>query len=75
MMLIKPTTVGLLQTESYLCWNPKTREGFLVDPGYSADKLLKVITETGVTLKAILLTHGHFDHILAVEEMRNATGA
>ncbi len=46
-----------------------------VDVGNDADKLLGYLESNHLTLKAILLTHGHYDHIGGVEEVRKATGA
>ena len=48
-------------------------EGIIVDPGGNADKILK--TAEGIKIKHILLTHGHFDHIMAANEVKRATGA
>lgn len=50
-------------------------QGFLIDPGDDAERLLILVRETGVQVQAILLTHGHFDHIGAVEPLRAALGA
>lgn len=47
-------------------------EGFLFDPGDDAARLLALVQETGVTVRAILLTHAHFDHIGAVQPLREA---
>lgn len=49
-------------------------EGFLIDPGDDAARLLTLIRETGITVRAILLTHAHFDHIGAVQPVREALG-
>lgn len=46
-----------------------------VDIGSSPDELLEFLTAHGLTLKAILLTHGHYDHIGGVEAVRSTTGA
>ena len=49
-------------------------EGFLIDPGDEPEKILALVQATGVTVRAILLTHAHFDHIGAVQPMREALG-
>lgn len=51
------------------------REGFLVDPGDYASRILQMLDSLKVKCTAILLTHGHFDHISAVNELRDKTGA
>ena len=50
--------------------NGKTNESLIVDPSYHSNVLIDMIKESGTDLKAILLTHGHFDHILSVEDIR-----
>lgn len=47
-------------------------QGFLFDPGDDAEQILSLVRETGVKVQAILLTHGHFDHIGAVQPVREA---
>lgn len=51
--------------------DPETKEAVLVDPGGDADLILDTIKELGVTIKQILITHGHFDHFLAAGEIRD----
>lgn len=50
-------------------------EAFVVDPSTSEQKILWALEKNGLTLKGILLTHGHFDHIFRAQELRDATGA
>lgn len=50
-------------------------EAFVIDPAISEKRILARLEDEGLTLKGILLTHGHFDHIWRVQELRNATGA
>lgn len=64
--------VGEIGTNCAVVWNKGTKEGFVVDPGAWADKLLEYIKEKEIDVKAILLTHGHFDHIMAVNELKDA---
>ncbi len=69
MIRVKACPVGLLQANCYLAWNPETRKGFLVDPGDRADVLTAFVRENDVIPEAILLTHGHFDHIGAAKTL------
>lgn len=62
--------VGFAQTNAYICYDDTTRKGILLDPGGDADKIRAKIAEHGITVTAILLTHGHLDHIGAAEELR-----
>lgn len=47
-------------------------EGFLFDPGDDAERVLALVRDSGVTVRGILLTHAHFDHIGAVQPVREA---
>ena len=70
MFNIRSLTVGMVATNCYLVWNKATGEGVLIDPGDEAERICSAIAEERVKLKAILLTHGHFDHILVAEELK-----
>lgn len=74
-MKIKQFCVGDVATNCYLVYDEVSMEGAIVDPGDSADKLIAEIKRDQVRLKYILLTHAHFDHILAVGAIKKATGA
>ena len=69
MIRIAVCPAGFLEANCYLAWNEETKDGFMVDPGDSADELEAFAREYGVKVKAILLTHGHFDHIGAAEQI------
>jgi glyoxylase-like metal-dependent hydrolase (beta-lactamase superfamily II) len=64
-----------VQENAYLIRRDGSGEALLVDPGEEAPKLLGAIEALGVELKAILLTHCHFDHVGAVAPVAKATGA
>ena len=69
-MNIQKLTLGLYQTNTYLLANDT--EAVVIDPGYEADTILDTLA--GKTLKAILLTHGHFDLVGAVKVLVAETG-
>lgn len=62
--------VGMLETNCYLVSNDENKEAVITDPGDSAGFIAQCIEERGVKPVAILLTHAHADHILALEEIR-----
>lgn len=62
--------LGDVGTNCYLVINDDAKEAVLIDPADCADKIEQMISENGVTLKAILLTHGHYDHITAADDIR-----
>lgn len=71
-MKIEKYVIGALETNCYIVMNEENHEMLLVDPGDSPDHFvehLKVLEQKGYKLKAILLTHGHFDHMKGVERI------
>jgi hydroxyacylglutathione hydrolase len=56
-------TVGPFQENSYLVVDETTNDAVLIDPGDEGNRLLQLLEESGATLRAIWLTHGHVDHI------------
>jgi len=70
-MILLAEVSNIFPVNAYFFVDDATSRGFLIDPGAQADKLLKIIDERGWTIEKILLTHGHFDHIGAVEKIRS----
>lgn len=73
-MRIIRKTVGPVGTNAYFLINGESGECLLVDPGDQPEVLQGVLRQEGLKLKAILLTHGHFDHIQAVPALKEAFG-
>jgi hydroxyacylglutathione hydrolase len=59
----------------YVIGCPETGQGAVVDPGFDAEKILRTIESTGMEIQSVLLTHGHGDHVGALSEICQATGA
>lgn len=74
MLHIEKITVGLYQTNVYLFWQEGEKTCCIVDPGYEPETILERVRELGLTVDAILLTHGHFDHVGGVKAIAADTG-
>ena len=66
---VEQYVVGPVQTNCYFAINEKTMETLIIDPGDQADALAEKLKQEGCQPKAILLTHGHFDHATAAEAL------
>jgi len=74
-MQVHSMEVGPIGTNCYIVVNEKNKEAVMVDPGGDPERLIALIGKLGVSIKAIMLTHGHMDHIGAVAEMKEFTKA
>lgn len=72
---IRTIPCGAYQANAYLVFREDRDDCILIDPGDDLQALLKAIGSAGRRLAAILLTHGHFDHILAAAPLAKETGA
>lgn len=72
-MEILTITGGSLYTNCYMVWN-QSDSCVLIDPGFDAETILESVHHHGKTVAAILLTHGHFDHVGGVKELVRQTG-
>ncbi len=72
---IKMLTLGIVATNCYIVANTETKEAMVIDPVDEAPLIAKTATDAGWTIKLILATHGHFDHVLASRELKAITGA
>lgn len=64
--------LGPLETNVYLLLNEATKEALIIDPGMNPDRIFKPLE--GYEVKAILLTHAHFDHIGGLKQVRDRYG-
>ena len=70
MMKIKKLPVGELKANCYLVWDEESGEGIVIDPGDEGEFISEEIMREQIEIKAIFLTHGHFDHVQAVLEVK-----
>ena len=59
----------MIGTNCYLVINEETKESVMVDPGAYPAKVKNAVKEQGLKLKAVLLTHAHFDHIMGLSDV------
>lgn len=71
---MKQYVVGPVSTNCYFVINKTTKQLIIIDPGDCAKQLIKKVEEGNYQLEAILLTHGHFDHVNAAKEVADHFG-
>ena len=74
MLHISTLPLGDYQTNCYIAYAEGSAACAVIDPGYEAQRVLDKAAELGLSIEAILLTHGHFDHVGAVKELVAVTG-
>ena len=74
MLNMKHLALGAYQTNCYLVWDEASSTCVVIDPGYEPDTILYEVKNLGKEIAAVLLTHGHFDHVGAVKDLAAETG-
>ena len=74
-MKLETMVLGPLATNCYILWDEQTNEAAVIDPGAAGQKIADFLAAHGLTLRMILLTHAHFDHIGGVKLLHELTGA
>ncbi|MCK5783933.1 MAG: MBL fold metallo-hydrolase, partial [Desulfobacterales bacterium] len=74
-MIIKKLAVGPIQANCFIVGCDQTKEAVVIDPGGDADRILMALAESKLTVKYILNTHGHFDHVSENKKIKDVTGA
>jgi len=74
-MILETLPLGPLQANCTILGDEEAGEAIVIDPGEEASRIHSRLTELGLTLKQILLTHGHIDHVGGAQELKQLTGA
>ena len=74
-LLVARLSLGEYGTNCYLVSREDADEAVVIDPGSEPERVTEALAEIGAAARAILITHGHFDHIGAVRDVAAATGA
>ena len=73
MLKILTLPLGLYQTNCYILFREGCDACLVIDPGYEPEKVLETAEQLGLKVEAILLTHGHFDHVGGVRTLAAET--
>ena len=73
-MHVEMMPLGMCQTNCYLVWGENSKTCVVIDPGDAGELILRKIDALGLTVEAVFLTHGHFDHVGAVQTLVEKTG-
>ncbi|GAH28002.1 unnamed protein product [marine sediment metagenome] len=74
-MILKKLVVGPFASNCYIVGSESSKEGIIIDPGDEAEVILRNVEDLELEIRSIVLTHGHIDHIGALKEVKEATGA
>lgn len=73
-MIIRHLVTGPLQVNTYIVGDEETGDAVVIDPGGSAERILRLAEQEGLTLRRIINTHAHFDHVGGVRELKELAG-
>ena len=74
-MIVKGLEVGPFMSNCFIVGSEETREGMIIDPGAEPGRILRTVDDSGLSIKLIVATHMHADHIGALAKVKEATGA
>ena len=73
-MEIREFNLNSYDQNTYVYYNPATKKGVLIDAGLSGESVLEFLEREKIEIEGILLTHGHFDHIYSLADIKTKLG-
>ncbi len=74
-MILETLVVGLLGCNCTILGDETSREAIIIDPGYEIPRILATLAKHQLTVKTIVVTHAHIDHIASAQSLKQITGA
>lgn len=74
-MIVKKLELGVFAANCFIVGDEETKEGIIIDPAADGNSIMKNVNALGLKIKMIVLTHSHMDHIGALAEVKEKTGA
>jgi hydroxyacylglutathione hydrolase len=74
-MILRALEVGPFASNCYIVGSEATKEGMIIDPGAEAEFILDDVRQIGLSIKLIVVTHTHMDHVGALQQVKASTGA
>lgn len=74
-MILKELVVGPFASNCFIVGSEATKEGMVIDPGANADAILNAVRGLGLSVVLIVVTHNHVDHVGALRQVKESTGA
>ena len=69
-MILEILEIGSYFVNCYIIGDPQSKEGMIIDPGHDSERIISYVNKLGLNISRIVITHGHADHIGALDEIR-----
>ena len=74
-MILKELVVGMFGSNCFIVGSESGKKGIVIDPGADAGAIVNAVNDTGLSIELIVATHNHVDHVGALRQVKEATGA
>jgi hydroxyacylglutathione hydrolase len=69
-LIIEILELGPFFVNCYIVGDPESKQGFIIDPGFDAERIIEMTERHSLAIDSIIITHGHADHIVAIDELK-----